>query len=62
MLAKQKPFTVQKNSLFEKYPLHTKWTNTSTSWQDKMCERQECLAPSLPMCNELVVERNPAHQ
>jgi hypothetical protein len=47
---------VENHSLFEKYPLQTKWTNSCISWHDTMCERQECLAPCLPMTNELPVE------
>jgi hypothetical protein len=61
MLVKLKSFKVENPSHFEKYSLQTKWTNICTSRHDEMCERQEYLAPSLPMRNELPVERNTAY-
>jgi hypothetical protein len=61
MLPKKKPFNGENHSLFQKYLLKTKWKNISISWQDTMCERKECLAPCLPMRNELPVERNKAY-
>jgi hypothetical protein len=61
MLEKRKTFKVENHSLFEKYPLQMKWTNTCISYHDAMGERQQCLAPCLPMRNELPVERNTAY-
>jgi hypothetical protein len=58
MLPKGKPFNVDNHSLFQKYQPNTKWKNISISWQDTMCERKECLAPCIPMRNELPVQRN----
>jgi hypothetical protein len=61
MLLKKKPFNGENHSLFQKYPLKAKWKNISISGQDTMCERKECLAPCLPMRNDLPVERNKAY-